>query len=312
MAEERVQRRLAASNLGCAIFRIGGSELFKLISGLFQRVASATVLAVALSSCIVATYKTRLAAEDSGRFSFASDSYWMGEKINPVGSLRFPDNVESKAPLMVLLHGTGGVGYRESSWSSFLRDHGVATFVLDYFTPRNVSSTDYDIPRPPKDVWGALKILATHPRIDTERVAIMGFSNGAGLTMSSSDFTSSSDTGGIEPKAYFMLYGGCGMESIDVDSRNAAYRFMVGGDDVLISAANCKLHQTNGRRFGKDVKTLVFPGVHHGFDGIVSAEFTHARWGSVVMQPDERATEKARAEVIETLKQVFGADRVRR
>jgi len=211
-------------------------------------------------------------------------------------------------PLMVLVHGTGGVGYRESTWSSFLHDHGIATFVLDYFAPRNVTPTDREIPQPPQDVWGALKLLATHPRIDTERVAVMGFSNGATITYISSSYTSPSDTGGIEPKAYFMLYGGCSRSGISNYAPDAAYRFMVGSDDVLISVANCERQQTARRTHGKDVKTLVFPGVHHGFDGNLSGVFTHAKWGKMVIEPSQRATQSARAEVIATLSQVFGAD----
>ena len=268
------------------------------------------VLTVALSGCTM-TPKTTLTADDSGRFSFPANSYWKGKNVNPVGTLKFPENVEDKVPLVILVHGTGGVGYRESTWSSFLRDHGIATFILDYFAPRNVKPRDREIPQPPQDVWGALKVLATHPRIDNDRVAIMGFSNGATITLISNGYISTSDTGGIEPKAYFMLYGGCARDSIGNNAPDASYRFLVGSEDTLISVANCKRQQTNGQKLGKDVQTLVFSCVHHGFDGNRSHNFNHAKWGWVVMKPDQSATESARAEVIETLIQVFGADRVR-
>jgi len=108
-----------------------------------------------------------------------------------------------------------------------------------------------------------------------------------------------------------MLYGGCSRDSIRKNAPDASDRFLVGSEDTLISVANCKRQQTNGQKLGKDVNTLVFSGVHHGFDGNRSHNFDHTKWGWVVIKPDKRATESARAEVIETLIQVFGADRVR-
>ena len=185
--------RKSETSVATAPNSMGKSKAFILIR-VVNRIMRVAILTVALSGCTM-TPKTTLTADDSGTFSFPANSYWKGKNVNPVGTLKFPENVEDKVPLVILVHGTGGVGYRESTWLSFLRDHGIATFVLDYFAPRNVKPRDRDIPQPPQDVWGALKILATHPRIDNDRVAIMGFSNGATITLISSGYLSTSDTG---------------------------------------------------------------------------------------------------------------------
>lgn len=83
---------------------------------------------------------------------------------------------------------------------------------------------------------------------------------------------------------------------------------MVGSEDSSVPASACEGQQDEGRKLGKDVETIIFSGVHHGFDGNVSGIFNHAKWGKITMQPNARATERARLEVIETFKQVFGTD----
>jgi dienelactone hydrolase len=69
-----------------------------------------------------------------------------------------------------------------------LRDWGYATFALDSFTGRKLREVCSDatvlsgIQRIP-DAYGALRLLATHPRIDARRAALMGFSHGGILTL---------------------------------------------------------------------------------------------------------------------------------
>lgn len=65
---------------------------------------------------------------------------------------------------------------------------GMAVFVLDMFGPRGVQSTAEDQSSVPfvadvLDSFAALRLLATHPRIDPKRIALMGFSRGGSATL---------------------------------------------------------------------------------------------------------------------------------
>jgi dienelactone hydrolase len=253
--------------------------------------------------------KSSLTAEDEGRFSFPTTVPWRGRKVNIRGRLEFPEKASGKVPLVMVVHSTDGINAAETRWAKFWREQGYASFLLDYMQPRNVSSNSRNIPRSPYDVADALKVLATHPRIDTGRVAIQGLSNGATIAVSSGSLLDSmSDRVGIAPKAYIMMYGGCHYNLMPGTMPDAAYLFMVGGNDSLIPASMCRAKEDLAKNSGKDVRTVVFPGAHHGFDGDETKDFQHRRFGHVVMAPNSGATKQARAEAHKMLQRVFAGN----
>ncbi|HWQ10820.1 MAG TPA: hypothetical protein VN436_16985, partial [Holophaga sp.] len=66
------------------------------------------------------------------------------EDVNITGNLFLPKG-DGKVPIVVLMHGSGGV-YKEllDFWPKLLDKNGVAAFVLDRFGPRGVKSTAED------------------------------------------------------------------------------------------------------------------------------------------------------------------------
>lgn len=80
-----------------------------------------------------------------------------------------------------MMHGSGGIysamlGY----WPEQFNAAGYAVLSVDSFGPRGVKSTATDQSQVPfaadvADAFAALKLLASHPRIDAGRIAIMGF-----------------------------------------------------------------------------------------------------------------------------------------
>ncbi len=250
--------------------------------------------------------KSSLTADDEGRFSFPTTVAWKGQKTNIRGTLEFPQNVTGRVPLVVIVHSADGIDAAEQGWASYWRDQGYATFLLDYMAPRNADRNGRVIPRSPYDVADALTVLATHPRIDTKRVAVQGLSNGATMTVSSAGLVSSmAHRIGIMPRAFIMLYGGCHFNLMADSMPDAAYLFMVGEKDTLIPASLCMAKEELTAKHGKDVRAVVFPGAHHGFDGTAVKDFQHRRFGHVVMQPNRSARDQARAEANALLKRVF-------
>jgi len=247
--------------------------------------------------------KEPLTGNDSGRLAFSTTAMHQGKPITGVGSLELPDGSSGKIPLVILAHGTKGVGYRENSWSDYLNQQGYATFKLDYFSPRGTDGSGRYVPRPPEDVWGALKYLSTHPRLDMTKVAVMGFSNGGSVTRSSAEFTSS-DTNGVMPKAFIMFYGGCHTAiSNRIKDYDPALLYVVGDQDKLVKASTCKYRAND--RGSSDIEVMVIPGAYHLFDGNQSVTFNHRKWGTVTVRANSSATDQARRKVQSLLARVF-------
>lgn len=138
------------------------------------------------------------AAQPGGRYTFASwtpktlPDLFKGnlpnETTNIVGNLFLPADIgKEKIPAIVLMHGSGGIyGAMLDFWPKLFNAQGYAVLAVDSFAPRGVKSTADDQSQVPfaadvADAFSALKLLASHPRIDAKRIAIMGFSRG-GIT----------------------------------------------------------------------------------------------------------------------------------
>ncbi|MDP3171869.1 MAG: dienelactone hydrolase family protein [Polaromonas sp.] len=102
------------------------------------------------------------------------------------GQLSLPPGA-GKVPAVVIGHTVGGVQpYLFHRWAKALNEAGFAALVVDSFGPRGmgsmVASTALEINGAYliADAFSALRVLATHPRIDAGRIAFIGFSMGGG------------------------------------------------------------------------------------------------------------------------------------
>src|SRR3954462_15003936 len=94
-------------------------------------------------------------------------------------------------------------------WARELNGLGISTFTLHGFTGRGLKDVGPDQASLGRlnfilDIYRALDILAHHPRVDTNRIALMGFSRGgqAPLFARPERFHRSGNKSGIEFAAY--------------------------------------------------------------------------------------------------------------
>lgn len=104
------------------------------------------------------------------------------------GVLRVPTAATGqKLPAVVIVHGSAGVDSRGKFYAEALNDAGVATLEIDMWAARGwlggITGRPSSVPSTLPDAYGALQFLSEQPGIDSQRIAIMGFSWGGVVTM---------------------------------------------------------------------------------------------------------------------------------
>ena len=224
----------------------------------------------------------------NGRYAFASSTpktllKLFGGKapkdVNIVGHLFLPPGTE-RSPAVILVHGSGGVypAYLEY-WPKKLNDAGFAVFAIDMFGPRGVQSTADDQALVPSsadlaDAFNALALLATHPRVDPKRIAVLGFSRGGAVAWRSAlerVIRSQKLPDGLRFAAHVPVYaGGCtGSQRVLVKPGVFAKEpmlFIHGDADDYTPIEPCRQFADEIRQAGTPVEFVVIPGAHHKFD----------------------------------------------
>lgn len=232
------------------------------------------------------------AGPPSGRYSFDSrtpqtltqllDPAAPGEPAQPDAYLYLPDAPKEapRLPAVVLLHGSGGLySALLDHWPKRLNEAGYAALVIDIFGPRGVKSTAEDQSQVPfaadvADAFAALKLLATHPRIDPQRIAIMGFSRGGVATWRTGVqrlIQAQGLPGGLHFAAHIPVYsGGCaGAMRLRVQPGVFAPEPMLwihGDADDYAAIGPCQDYAERIRAVGTPVEFVVLPGARHKFD----------------------------------------------
>ncbi|MBS0505756.1 MAG: dienelactone hydrolase family protein [Proteobacteria bacterium] len=203
-----------------------------------------------------------------------------GATVNILGHLFMPPGDGGKVPAVVLLHGSGGIYSAELDyWPKQFNAAGMAVFVLDMFGPRGVQDTSENQSLVPftadvVDSFAALKLLATHPRIDAKRIAVMGFSRG-GIAVIRDNVTRIIQAqhlpDGLQYAAIIPVYaGGCaGVFRLVVKPgvfSKAPMLFIHGTADTYCPLSACVDYADKISKAGTPVQFVKIDGAHHKFD----------------------------------------------
>jgi dienelactone hydrolase len=188
------------------------------------------------------------------------------------GTLDLPPGASGRAPAMLIVHGSGGIGSREEEYQRELNAIGIATFRTDSFRPRGVTKT-YDNQRAVStysmvaDAFNALKLLAAHPRIDPKRIGIMGFSKGGSTAFLTAFEPFRRASIGTDDRfaLHIPFYRGC-MYDIAMPRTAAPIREFIGGADDYTGVELCVDYAGRQRAAGRNHEVVVYPGAHHGFN----------------------------------------------
>ena len=201
------------------------------------------------------------------------DAY--GRPTTIAGILRVAQGT-GRLPVVILIAGSGGFSPSLDVWSRQFLEMGVSTFAMDSFAGRGIVSTSTDQSQLGRlnmivDVYRSMAALAAHPRVDPNRIAVMGFSRGAQASLYASlkRFQKTWYPGGIEPAAYVALYPPCITTYIgDTDVSEHPIRMFHGISDDYVEIGPCRDYYARLQKTAKDVKMTEFPDTWHAYDGL--------------------------------------------
>lgn len=193
------------------------------------------------------------------------------------GSLVLPKAHPGPVPAVVIVHGCSGPRPNGRMWASFLADHGYASLVLDGFGPRGVVEICTNFNRVPverrlRDLQAVLAYLQTRPEIAADRVAVMGFSNGAvvALDAASRFWSGQLAHGPLRYRASIALYPECRNRLADYALPSL---ILIGDKDDWTLASSCEALLQRSLAAGTQPELRIYPGALHAFDDLHSGAY---------------------------------------
>jgi len=196
-----------------------------------------------------------------------------GRPVTVSGELSLPPGT-GKLPTVILMHGSGGMGANVGYWKRQLNALGIATFAIDGMTGRGlvgVGSNQAVLGRLNfiVDIYSSLAILAKHPRVDADRIVLMGFSRGgqAALYASMERFHRMWNASGAQFAAYIPFYPDCATTYKDDTALvGRPIRIFHGTPDDYNPVRTCKAYRDRLLPAKVDITITEYPNAPHGFD----------------------------------------------
>src|SRR3984885_14337596 len=179
-----------------------------------------------------------------------------------------------RLPVVVLVHGSSGVGPAMEPWVHTFNAMGISTFVIDGFTGRGLTVVGPNQALLGRlnlivDIYRSLDILARHPRVDPDRIVLMGFSRGGQATLFASldRFNKLWNKSGVQFAAYIPFYPDCSTTyATDTEVAARPIRIFHGTPDDYNPVASCKAYVARLQQAKRDVVLTEYPDSQHAFD----------------------------------------------
>jgi dienelactone hydrolase len=231
-----------------------------------HRLAAAVMAATLLTGCAVHT------ARQTVRFPNVTP----GAPVMITATLVRPAG-PGPFPAVVQLHGCAGVEAQSFRWARWLAERGYVALVVDSLGPRNATGDCRSGPDEPPitarfdDTFGALRYLHSLPEVRADRVAAIGWSQGAVYAMATINGPSlerARRRGVTLPAIGFAaaigVYPDC--SSLVNEQVVRPLLVLIGEADDWTPAVKCREMVEAMRGRGADATITVYPGAYHYFD----------------------------------------------
>jgi dienelactone hydrolase len=248
-----------------------------MMAKLALRLAAASALAV-VSPALAEPTVARMEIIPFSSVTLDTAHFLRGDKdakaVPLAGELRLPSAAGDKLPAVILVHGSGGISAGTSRWADELLASGFAVFILDSFAGRGIVNTVADQSQLSSlgmmvDLYRALAILGEHPRIDRERIAVMGFSKGAVAAVYSAveRFRKLYALSDVRFAAHIGLYTPCNVAYRDDDKvTKKPIRLFHGIADDYVAIGPCRAYVARLKKAGADATLTEYPDALHAYD----------------------------------------------
>jgi dienelactone hydrolase len=197
-----------------------------------------------------------------------------GTKSTIHGYLFRPRNAPAKMPIVVISIGSRGFeSGREQLYSEKLNDIGIASFVVDSFSPRGFTETASDQGRvsnaaTASDALHAVRFLQDDPRFDADRIGILGYSRGGQVSVATHNRNLQKAILGRETgiAAHVGLYPSMNPIWLNPAPTKAPLLILLGGVDDRAPEAKARAYADRFTLAGGDMTVKTIPNAHHGFD----------------------------------------------
>jgi dienelactone hydrolase len=211
-------------------------------------------------------------------------------------NLVFPDEKQDRYPAVVVVHTLSG--YRDANEgyvAAELRKSGFATLTYDSFaargtTGKTMSASPGYLPAGVTDAYAALRLLASEPRIDVDRIAIVGFSFGGEVAhLTAFERLRSALNPGPGRFAAHVAFYPAG--NLGVIAERGAYTgspvlMLLGEKDDNLPVAKIESYLAYARAAGHPapIETVTYPGAYHAW--------TVSSLGTLRFYPELTSTKK--------------------
>ena len=189
------------------------------------------------------------------------------------GKLFLPVGRAGKVPLVIVVPGSLSVAPSHLAHAETFVGMGFASFVLDPFGGRGVTSTvanqtQFSFAASAYDVMVAVRTLAALPQIDAARIGLQGHSRGGSAVLMAAMRRLNRGAWGdrTRVRAVLAAYPWCGHQPVDPDARGAEIRVVIGDRDDWCSAQQAQGFVQAIRLRGSPATIRIVAGAGHSFD----------------------------------------------
>jgi dipeptidyl aminopeptidase/acylaminoacyl peptidase len=175
-----------------------------------------------------------------------------------------PDNASAPLPAVVALYGAGGNVSGMERYAGVLAAQGFAVYLLHYFDRTGTEFADRQIifrnfPWWMKTLWDAISFVEKQPQVDAGRIALLGFSLGAYLSLA---------TSAIDPRVKLVVefFGGMPKEMKLFMRRLCPVLILHGEDDATVPVEEAYNLQKLLEKKNIPYEIKIYPKVGHGFE----------------------------------------------
>ena len=189
------------------------------------------------------------------------------------GKLFVPPGARGRVPVVVVVPGSLSIAASHLKHAETLVDMGIASFVLDPFGARGVTSTvanqaQFSFAASAHDVAATVRVLSQHPAIDAARIGLQGHSRGgsAVLTGVTRRFCEAVHGPGPGVRAVLAAYPWCGHQFLDPRVGATEVRVLIGDQDDWVSPQQAQGYVQALRLAGGAASIRLVAGAEHSFD----------------------------------------------